>query len=292
MTYVRVIELAARQHNRFSWSQLVDLGLGGETVKHRLACGDWVAVHDGVYGIAPVFDDDLGRWMAATLAAPGTVLSQQSAGAAWGWWNLNRPHETVTRSGSGGPRRHNGVLVHYSDRLEGDTTERFGIPITRVPRTLLDLAGHVSPRMLARCVRESIRLRTTTTVEIMEALTGPHRGRRGSRRLALTVARYEGLPVHRARSGVEVEALLVLRDAGRPMPKFNHPVAGKEADLVWPEKRLIIEIDGGDYHLDRGEDALKEELWRGAGFTVTRLPADRVRTDLLAIAPNVRPKGL
>jgi Protein of unknown function (DUF559) len=292
MTYVRVIELAARQYNRFSWNQLVDLGIGGETVKHRLAAGDWVAVHDGVYGIAPVFDDDHGRWMAATLAAPGSVLSHASAGAAWGWWDLDRPIETVTRGGSGGPRRYDGVLVHYSDCLEGDVTERFGIPITSVPRTLLDQTPYVSPRMLARCVREALRKETTTTVAIMDALTGRHRGRRGSRRLALTAARYEGLPIHRARSGAEVEALLLLRDAGRPMPRFNHKVAGKEADLVWRDRRLIIEIDGGQYHLDKGEDALKEEIWTGAGFTVKRVPAENLRTDLLAIAPNVRATGL
>lgn len=140
-------------------------------------------------------------------------------------------------------------------------------------------------------MREAIRLRTTTTVEIVEALTGRHRGRRGSRRLALTVARYEGLPIHRARSGAEVEALLLLRDAGRPMPRFNHKVAGREADPVWRDQRLIIEIDGRDYHLDRGEDAVKEQLWENAGFTVKRIPAGRVPTDLLAIAPNVRATG-
>ena len=288
MAYVRVVELAARQYNRFSRQQLADLGVGDEAIRHRLASGDWTAVNDGVYGIAPVFDDDRGRWMAATLTARGSVLSHASSGAAWGWWDRDRSFEIVTRPGNGGPRRQDGVLIHFSERLAGDTTTRFGIPITRVPRTLLDLVPHVSRPLLARCVRESIRLRTTTTVEIMDALTRPHRGRRGSRRLALTVARYEGLPIHRARSGVEVEALLLLRAAGRPMPKFNHKVAGREADLVWPKERLIIEIDGDEYHLDRGEDLAKEELWAAAGFAVRRLPAENVAADLLTIAPNVR----
>ena len=79
----------------------------------------------------------------------------------------------------------------------------------------------------------------------------------------------------------------LLRDAGRPMPQLNPMVAGKEADLVWRDRRLIIEIDGGPYHQDVGEDARKERIWRGAGYTVRRLPAEEVATGLLAIAPNV-----
>jgi len=202
-----------------------------------------------------------------------------------GWWSLPRDFEIVTRPGSGGPRRFGDVLAHHSETLEADTTKLHGIPITTVPRTLLDLAPHISDRALARCVREAIRLRTTSVVELVEALTGRHRGRRGSRRLARVVARYSGLPVHRARSGAEVAALEILRDAGRPMPELNRRIAGEEADLSWRRYRLIIEIDGGPYHLDAGEDRRKETVWRSAGWTVRRLPADQLDR-LLTIAPT------
>jgi|SRR5215207_1683665 len=37
-------------------------------------------------------------------------------------------------------------------------------------------------------------------------------------------------------------------------------IAGEEADLSWPASRLIIEVDGGPFHLDVGEDA------RNSGF--------------------------
>lgn len=64
--------------------------------------------------------NDRGRWMAATLTAPDSVLSYASAAAAWGWWDRERPVEVVTRRGSGGPRRQDGVLVHFTGQLDDD----------------------------------------------------------------------------------------------------------------------------------------------------------------------------
>ena len=45
------------------------------------------------------------------------------------------------------------------------------------------------------------------------------------------------------------------------MPRLNISVAGEEADLSWPREKLIIEIDGGPFHQDKGEDARKEAAW-------------------------------
>jgi hypothetical protein len=163
--------------------------------------------------------------------------------------------------------------------------------ITSVPRTLLDLAANVGSRELARALREAVRLKTTTIGELADHL-GRYQGRRGSRRLALAIARYTGLPLERARSGAEVRALEVLRDAGRPLPKLNVRLCGEEADLSWADHRLIIEIDGGPFHLDVGEDARKQAIWEAAGWSVRRLPSEHVyehpdRLLTLAPLPNV-----
>jgi hypothetical protein len=263
-----------------------------KVVRHRLEQGRWVRVHENVFAVAPVLGDDRAAVMAATLTAPGSVASHASAGAVHGWWTLPRIVEIVTRPGSGGPCRSDGVLVHRSETLEADTTRVDGIPVTTVPRALLDLAPHISLKALRYCVREAIRMETTTAAEIIDALTGPHRGRRGARRLTLIVAAFLGLPVHRARSGSEVIALQILRDAGRPMPELNAKVAGKEADLVWRDLKLIIEVDGGPFHQDRGEDARKQAIWEGAGFTVIRVDSGELHEELLPLAPNVEDSAL
>lgn len=294
MIDVRVAELAARQHNRFSRTQLSHLGVGEDAIRHRLAQGRWVRVHDAVFAIAPVSDDPRGRWMGAVLTSPGSVLSHASAGAAWGWWTRPRLVEVVTRPGDGGPCRSDGVLVHRSETLAQDTTTHLGIPLTAAPRTLLDLAPRVTVGALSRCVREAIRLRTTSVTEIVDALATRHRGRRGCRKLLHVVSRYSGLPVDRARSGSEVIALEILRDAGRPAPRLNHRIAGEEADLSWAARRLIVEIDGGPFHLDRGEDERKQRIWERAGWTVRRVPSGDLLTNpasVLALAPNVDEHG-
>jgi hypothetical protein len=283
-----VAQLAGAQFNRVSREQLRELGLSDAAIAHRVAVGRLVAVEQGVFAVAPVLEhDDWGRWKAATLTAPGRVLSHASAAAAWGFWSSRRGLETITRPGSGGPRRHGGVLVFRSSRLEGDCELLRGIPITSVPRTLLDLAGRLSSRALARAVREAVRLQLTTIAALADCL-GSHRGRRGAGRLAGTLARYAGLPLERARSGAEVRALEVLRAAGRPLPELNVRIAGEEADLSWPRLRLIVEIDGGPFHLDVGEDARRQGCWEAAGSTVRRLPSEDVHEHphrLLRLAP-------
>jgi hypothetical protein len=128
------------------------------------------------------------------------VLSHASAANAWGILSLQEPFVTITRPGSGGPRRHGGVLAFRSSTLNGEVTEVQKVPITSISRTLLDLARTTSQRALARAVREAVRLERTTLAQLGDRL-GEYRGRRGSRRLAQVIARYAGLPLERARSG-------------------------------------------------------------------------------------------
>jgi very-short-patch-repair endonuclease len=57
---------------------------------------------------------------------------------------------------------------------------------------------------------------------------------------------------------------------------LNARIAGEEADLSWLTEKLIIEIDGGPFHLDVGEDARKQRTWERAGWRVHRIPSDDV----------------
>lgn len=276
MSDVHVVNLARAQFNRVSRTQLLELGLSDSAIRHRLAIGRLVAVEQAVFALPPVLDhDDLGRWMGATLTSAGSALSHVSAAAAWGVWASPRAFEIVTRPGSGGPKRHGGVLVFRSTTLAGDRTAFRGIPITTPERTVLDLAATISSPALARLMRESIRLRLTS-LEALTDVVGRHPRRRGTQRLMRVLARYSGLPLERARSGAEIRALEILRDDGCSLPCLNVRIAGEEADLSWPASRLIVEIDGGPFHLDAGEDARKTRCWEAAGWTVRRIPSDTV----------------
>ncbi len=275
MSDVRAIELAGRQFNRISRGQLLQCGLDRGAVEHRVGSGRLVIVEPGVFAFAPVLDDKWGRWMGATLTERQTVLSRLSAAVAYEILGREGRLITVTRPGDGGPVRHGGLWVHRSTALAGDITELHGVPITTVARTALDLASDVNDRAYARAVREALRLGLTTIYELGDAL-GRYQGRRGSKRFARMLARYSGLPIERARSGAEIRATQLLRDAGISGWRLNVDVAGEEADLSFPARRLIIEVDGGPFHLDKGEDKRKEIAWRAAGWIVRRLPSDDV----------------
>jgi Protein of unknown function (DUF559) len=286
---VRIVECAGAQFNRISRQQLLALGLTQSAIDHLVRTNRLHAAHEGVFGIAPILEHDpWGRWMAATLTAPGSVLSHLSAATAWGLWSLPVRTEVVTRPGSGGRRRESGVIVFRSSTLAGDVRELEGIPITAVPRTILDLAMKLSATSLARLVRDAVRLKLTTVSDLTR-YARERRGARGVARLRAALVRYSGLPLDRARSGAEIRALELLRDANRPLPLLNVRIAGEEADLSWARHRLIIEIDGKPFHLDVGEDARKQAAWEAAGWRVTRLEADDVYEQphrLLELAPE------
>jgi very-short-patch-repair endonuclease len=74
----------------------------------------------------------------------------------------------------------------------------------------------------------------------------------------------------------EAKALQVLHEAGIRKSAVNKRRAGEEADLSWPAERLIVELDGPQFHLDATEDLRKQLIWERAGWTVRRLPTDDV----------------
>jgi hypothetical protein len=288
MRDVRLLGLLERQWNRASLTQIEALGYTRLDMSRWVAAGRLRAVHEGVFAGRPFLDDERGRWMAATLTAPGTCLSHASSAALHGFWDRLRQVETVTRPGNGGPRRIDGLFVYRSTTLAGNTMTVDGIPTTTPERAIIEMAPYVDDSGLARVVREAMRIKRSNAADLLGAVDN-HARRRGTRRVLRALARYAGLPISKARSGAEIRALMVLRDAGRVVPLLNEKVAGEEADLIWADQRLIIEIDGGPFHQDIGEDARKEAVWRAAGWTVLRLPSDVVYDapeQLLALAPR------
>ncbi|MEA2397050.1 MAG: hypothetical protein QOK25_606 [Thermoleophilaceae bacterium] len=285
-------ELAADQYDLVAAWQLLDRGWTRRMIDHGVEDRGWGVVHPGVYALTSAPLTQSQKWMAATLTAPGTVLSHGSAGACWGFRSWPGSFEAVTRPGNGGPRRMGNVRVYRSRRLEGDVARREGVPITTATRTLIDLARRLGPRATGRTLREALRLKTTTTGALLASLES-HEGRPGTAVLLELAARYARVPYSRTRSDAEAFALELLQDAGVEAPRVNTRIAGEEADLWWPERRLIIEIDGPQYHRFAEEDARKQALWEAAGQTVRRIPSGVVYerpTRLIALARAPTPE--
>lgn len=270
-------DLAAKQADVVAAWQLLAAGWTRERIRHHSRRG-WRVIHPGVYGLtsAPLRREQL--WFAAALSAPGSTLSHGSSSAYYGFHRFDRGFEVVTRPGKGGRRRHGRLLVFRSTQLDGDVTRRNGLPITTAARTLVDLAPGLDDKRLGRAFREAIRLKTTTAGRVLDCAER-HRGRPGTPALRAIASRYASIPYARTRSDAEGRALELLHDAGREPPLVNHRVGGEEADLVFAERRVIVEVDGPQFHRFRAEDERKAQVWRAAGFTVRRIPSGRVYDD-------------
>lgn len=280
----RVDHLLREQHGVVARWQLVEEGCTEAEIQWFVRAVR--VIHRGVYltGHAPL--SPWQRWMAATLTECGTVLARWSAAALHG---LRDAADTdpahVLRHGSGGHRRYpqtdgrlDALDLRYTETLAEDTTTVDGIQTTTVARTILDLCMPMSEAQRDRLFRDAIRLKKTTRDEL-QAICLAHRGDRGVARLRALLGTYETIPIERTRSDAEIEGLLVLEQAGIAQPLVNVPIGGYEADLVDPDRKVILELDGPQYHQFPERDALRNEAWHNAGFTVLRRPTDDAYRD-------------
>lgn len=275
---VRLDWLLRTQNDLVAWWQLRAIGWSEQRIAHHLAQRGWRRIHNGVFACTRSPLTRRQRWLAATLTEPGTLLSHASAGACWGLRPWRGGFETVVRAGSGGPRRFDGVLVSRSRTLTEEIAWKDGIPLTSAERTIIDLSPFLGSEARGRSVREAIRLGVTDVPALREALTR-HRGRRGVRPLRELAELYAGLPLHRTRSDAEGKALERYRRAGMRIPAINERVGRFEADFVDHERRLIVEVDGPQFHLFPGEDERRERAWRARGYRVVRRPSSAVYTE-------------
>jgi hypothetical protein len=253
-----IAELAERQHGVMSRAQLLAAGVSDDMIGRRLAWKRVERLHAGVFGLPTI--GERGRFMAAVLAAgDGAVLSHRSAGALWDLRSQSWTRVDVTaprRGVRGGP----GLRLHTTRSLHpADVTELDGIPCTTVPRTLIDLAGHLTPHDLNRLLERTLILRVFDKRAFDDALARAN-GRRGAGTLRRLIDELADQPPP-TRSELERRFLELIQSASLPSPVVNGVVCGHEVDFHWPDARLIVETDGAEthdtpsaFHTDRGRD--------------------------------------
>ena len=221
--------------------------------------------------------------MAAVLAAgEGAVLSHASAAALWG---LRRsaprdPEVTVPRSSRSTPR----LRRHCSFLAADEVASWNAIPVTCVARTLFDIASRVKAWEFERFVREAefLKLPQTPTLEELHAR---YPRRRGARLVRLTLEGLSRLPNGTTRSPLEDRFLRFAKGAGLPLPETNVTLrfggATYEADCLWREARLIVELDGHEAHGTRSafeSDRERDRRMQVAGWRVIRITWRQLQT--------------
>ena len=148
--------LVSRQHGVIARWQLLEIGVGAEAIRWRIAKGRLHPVHRGVYAVGRRELTQLGRWMAAVLACgPAAYLSHVSAAALWKI-RPERPGPIQVPLLADVFRHPKGIRAHRRPNLPPeDVTTHRGIPVTTPTRTLLDLATILTRNQLEAAVNEA-----------------------------------------------------------------------------------------------------------------------------------------
>lgn len=291
------LSLGAQQNGAVTSRQLLSTGLSEAGIRRRNETGLIFRIYNGVYSASGRHLDRKTIWMAGVLAAgEGSVLSHMSAAHAWGFAESGAT-EITRRSGRGRrkPASHEAyqrargqavlgdraripaLRIHETRRLgQFETTVRYGIPVTTVARTFVDIAGALSPGELKDLLHEAGRLGLLKFDEL-RAVMDRSRGKKGLAKLRHIVDDWDPQIVL-TRNKLEARMLWLCRRYGAPVPWVNQEVAGRErtyeVDFLWPDHRLVVETDGGQDHslplgIERDRD--KDSDLRLGGFVVLRL---------------------
>ena len=185
--------------------------------------------------------------MAATLSCgDDSDLSHRGAGACGG----SRPTTGLGSTSRPDPapltRPDQASTSHVSIRRIGPS--RKGSRSRSPARTLLDLAAIVGERRTERALERAEKLELFDLTAIESVCRRSH-GHHGLKNLNLALGLY--LPDDRTRSDLERDLIDLCRDHDLPLPLINALVAGHEVDALWPEARLIVELDSWEHHRDR-----------------------------------------
>jgi hypothetical protein len=207
--------------------------------------GALIAVHRGVYRVGHRAPNREAQYMAAVKACgDGALLCGRAGAHLWGLIQGPPPQPEVLAPSN---RRVPGILTHrYLTITRPDIAHWRGIPLTSVPRTLVDLASSLPVPALARACHEAgVKYRTTPNqVDAVLTRFPNARGRAKLRR----VLRGE-VPVTLSR--LEDRFLKLLAKAGLPLPITNRLADAYRVDCRWPERCLTVELDSYRYHNSR-----------------------------------------
>jgi very-short-patch-repair endonuclease len=240
-----IAEIATRSHGVVTRKTLLGKGVSQTQIRERLRKGSLLREFPGIYRVGHRAPSLEARYLAAVLACgDGALLSVRPAGYLWGLLKGSAPPPEVLAPTE---RRITGITVRRArPPFPEDATTRRGIPVTTIPRTLVDLAGVLSQDSLARAVHEAEVLHGTRPDQVELALA-----RLPSSRGARLLRRVIHGDVRVTLSRLEAAFLARLRDAHLALPETNRPAGGRRVDCRWPGRRLTVELDGYRYHGSR-----------------------------------------
>ncbi|MGH2894701.1 MAG: DUF559 domain-containing protein, partial [Solirubrobacteraceae bacterium] len=283
----RLAQLALDQHGVVSRRQLYDLGYTRGSITRRIEKRRLHRVHRAVYAVGHRRLTIQGRWMAAVLACgDGAVLSHLDAAALHDLRRIGSGKFNVTA-----PSRHNlpGIRCHHSPRLHPqDTTTVDGIPVTSLARTCLDIAELLNHGRLVDALEAGQR-QNTLDLGAIHAVIARNPSRHGIDPLREAITELgDEPPLLQSRAEQAFRALV--RDHHLPRPQFNVYVEGELVDAVWWDQRLVVEVDGWNYHRSKrsfANDRRRDRKLVKAKLRPVRYTGDEVMDEPAGVAAEL-----
>ncbi|MEA2150845.1 MAG: hypothetical protein QOD69_2675 [Solirubrobacteraceae bacterium] len=251
-TATSVAWVAAGQYGRITVTQLLEAGVDRDRIKRWVADGRLRREHVGVYALGHPDPSARGVYLSAALAAgPTAVVSHRAAAHLLRLVSGAPPPAEVTIPG--GRRRRPGIRIHRSPLPVLDTSVLDGIPVTTVPRVLLDLVSATAPEQLTRMCHEAW-VHHRAGAERVEACIARNPRKPGAAKLRRAQLADVTL------SELEHRFVALLADHDLPKPRTNIDHAGDKVDCHWPALDLTIELHSYRYHATR--HAFEQDLAR------------------------------
>jgi predicted transcriptional regulator of viral defense system/very-short-patch-repair endonuclease len=267
--------LATRQHGIVSAGQLRALGYSTTAVSKAAARGRLHRIHRRVYAVGHRDLTWEGRCLAAVLACAPALASHGTA--AWLWGLLRTRPTRFQLTAATRRRRKPEFEVHFADLAGRDRALRDGIPVTSVPRTLLDLAAAGPPRRLPLAL-ERAEERRLLDLRSLDGLLARRAHHPGAVALRQALDTYRPQPAF-TRSNLEKRFLALVTEAGLPAPRMNFVVGRFEVDAFWPQAALAVELDVFETHGSRRsfeEDRERDEELLLRGIATVRVTGRRL----------------
>jgi very-short-patch-repair endonuclease len=258
-----------------SHEQLVALGFTRSAIATAIKRGRLIPVFRGVYAVGHARPEAIARGAAAVLACgDAAALAHFSAGANW---EMGLRWPAVPEVVVPARRRPAGIRIHVHPALEGrDIRRHRGVRTTSPARTLLDIAPALTTAGLARAVNQG-RLQRCLRIADLEDVIGRYPHHPGVRLLTYFVVTAAGP----TRSEFEARFLVFARAHGLPTPRMNTRVLGYEVDALFPAHKVIVELDGYEYHQGRRSferDRERDTALLAAGYVTIRITWERLTT--------------
>jgi len=290
-----IAHLAARQFGVFSRQQAMRSGFDPQVIRYRLSSGRWERIAHNVFRLSGVPDGwHQGLLVACLSWGDGATISHRAAGKLRRLAGFDKDLVELTvppQRRGGGPG-----MVHRSPLAAADVDVINGIPVTKVARTLIDVAAVVHRDVVEEALDDALR-RGLVSIGLLRRRLREVGGRGGRR--GVTVMRKliearvdEGVP----QSVLETRILRILKSSRLPEPVLQHRVleAGRTiavVDFAFPSLRVGIETDGYRWHSGLArwrKDRRRGNELAGLGWRVIHITWDELQNQPAQVVASIR----